>query len=331
MVDPIEVKLDEIDAKIDQIAYSPKYKQTYEIDEMMKKSGGGGAVAGGAAAGGIAAGILILADVLKDAIRNSKIISKSLELVGNALGLLIDLVLLPFLPIIAGGLIMLYQGIIAFGMWWKDVWSTIQKGGIVALLSMGLKFITDTLQTWGQGLLDYLFGKGTVKNPNLALSIGVMAIAKTIFQDLPLAILTGILDLLFGKGSTANLIKAVQLQVNLALGDPLGWLSSVVKGIFQPKTGTQFAISFLLNPTLATAGWLSNFIKACFGGGLTNGITLPAINLPFNFTLGSTPTSTSTQTQHNTILVNGGGNSGGTDIAAEIVNALTSFGSGWFK
>jgi len=123
MVDPIEVKLDEINDKIDQIAYSPKYKSTYEIDEMIKKrsSGGAGGVGAGGILGGVAAGTL-LADAIKNLTKQSKILSNVQQKIGDALGLLIDLVLLPFLPILAGGIIALYNAIvIAGGLWQKLV------------------------------------------------------------------------------------------------------------------------------------------------------------------------------------------------------------------
>jgi phage-related protein len=118
MVDPIEIKLDEIDAKIDQIAYSPKYKATYEIDEMMKKPGAvAGAGAGPTSPLTIAGGIII-ATAIEGLTKQSKILSTVQETIGNALGLLLDLVLLPFLPLLVFGIINLYMAVIALGKAW---------------------------------------------------------------------------------------------------------------------------------------------------------------------------------------------------------------------
>lgn len=85
-----------------------------------KSGGGGGAAIAGALTSplDIATG-LILADALKEMVKNSKILSTFLGTISNLLGLLLDLVLLPFVPILTGAIIALYQGIMIFGNAWN--------------------------------------------------------------------------------------------------------------------------------------------------------------------------------------------------------------------
>jgi len=120
MVDTIEAKLDEIDAKIDQIAYAPKYKPSYEIGEMIKSKPAMGRIdtlIKGLTKNtanltlSVTAGML-LTDVIKKATAQSKILGNLFDTVGKMLGLLIDLVLLPFLPLIVWAILNLYSAIL---------------------------------------------------------------------------------------------------------------------------------------------------------------------------------------------------------------------------
>jgi hypothetical protein len=81
-----------------------------------KPSGGGGGAGGsavgmGAMAGMAAAGVLLLVKALKDALAQSKIANAFLGTLSKLLGLLIDVVLLPFLPLLIGVLLVLTTGI----------------------------------------------------------------------------------------------------------------------------------------------------------------------------------------------------------------------------
>ena len=174
MVDPIEVKLDEIDAKIDQIAYAPKYKPTYEIEEMMKKGGGaGGGLAGaGMVAGATGAVVLELLNVLKDTLKQSKIISTIEDQVGKALGLLLDLVLLPFLPLLALGIRDLYLAVIDLGKVWNE-W--VKKNSLPASLGDPNKSaLTKTIDfvSWVNDLAKAWFNMMTGLIAGTALAVG---------------------------------------------------------------------------------------------------------------------------------------------------------------
>jgi len=95
----------------------------YSIIKGMTSKG----ILGGLAAGGAAGGVLVLADVIKDLTKQSKILTTVQDTVGKALGTLVDLVLLPFLPILIFGLLYLYTAIMWVGKIWND-W--ISKSGV---------------------------------------------------------------------------------------------------------------------------------------------------------------------------------------------------------
>jgi hypothetical protein len=94
---------------------------------MGKPKGGTGALGFGLIAGAAAAGVMILVNVLKSMIKESQIISKFLGTFGKLMGTLIDLVLLPFLPILVYALIGLTTAVLAFGTWWNETITPILK------------------------------------------------------------------------------------------------------------------------------------------------------------------------------------------------------------
>jgi hypothetical protein len=108
-----------------------------------KKGGGLGGGLGGAMAGGAAAaGTFLLVMALKKATDQSKILGVVESSVGKALGLLIDLILLPFLPLIIWSIINLYNAIIAFGISWNAYVGTDPVAALMALNStLGLGFL----------------------------------------------------------------------------------------------------------------------------------------------------------------------------------------------
>jgi hypothetical protein len=105
--------------------------------------------------------ISALTGIIVMAVSNSKIVATVMNTVGKALGLLVDLILMPFLPIIMYVLIKLFGAIIAFGKIWKDIWgSDIVKNFVAGVLALdetirklilgGIGFIVDlALKTAG--------------------------------------------------------------------------------------------------------------------------------------------------------------------------------------
>jgi hypothetical protein len=130
----------------------------YKKQKKQKKGTFEGAeIEAGAVAGGVAAGVLILADVIKDATKQSKILTMIQETIGNMLGLLIDVILIPFLPIIVWAIVNLYNGIMAFKTSWDLLFGEGLAKGLVKLslllMPMGVpaKIVV--------GILDWLFIK----------------------------------------------------------------------------------------------------------------------------------------------------------------------------
>jgi len=94
------------------------------LDQAIKSLTGGsklgGALAAGGAAGLTAAAVMELVNVMKTMVTQSKIASTIQNTIGSALGLLLDLVLLPFLPLLVWGILNLYNVILTVGNLWRD-------------------------------------------------------------------------------------------------------------------------------------------------------------------------------------------------------------------
>jgi hypothetical protein len=92
----------------------------------------------GLAGGLTAGGVMALVDILGTIVGNSKILTTVFQTVAQALGLLLDVVLLPFLPILITGIIWLYQGIMLFYKLWNGIWSSkVIQGVETALTTLG--------------------------------------------------------------------------------------------------------------------------------------------------------------------------------------------------
>ena len=215
----IEAKLDVIEDKIDQIAYEKVApRRSYEISdegkmvsELKQKPGfldsiikgmTSKGILGGIAAGGTAGGVLVLADVIKNLTKQSKILGEIQSSLQKSVSLLVDLVLLPFLPLIVGAIVLFYQGILLFGAWWADVWKTIKEKGLSGLLSLGVKMILTDLKDIENNIVDFFFGTGE-KKKSAALNL----LAR--LEVSPIGILAGIamaiLNLWFGEDRTKEL------------------------------------------------------------------------------------------------------------------------------
>lgn len=114
-----------------------------------------------------------LESTLKEAIDNSKILKTLDEQISNALGLLLDLVLLPFLPLLIGAIVTLYQEIIKFGVWWKDGWKKIEADGIAGLITLSLENSGKELDKWFQGILEWIFGDAPLSKKILDVFSGI--------------------------------------------------------------------------------------------------------------------------------------------------------------
>jgi hypothetical protein len=101
-----------------------RYAEQLGFNKMPKqqKEGGLGALALQGGIMGVAAGLTMkLIDSIDGWVKQSKIVGVFFDTVGKAMGLLVDLILLPFLPVIIFVLIRLFQSVMWFGKLWKDV------------------------------------------------------------------------------------------------------------------------------------------------------------------------------------------------------------------
>ena len=262
MVDPVEIKLDEIEthvlktqADVDRLMRDfskPDYKAAGKaagmgfpeagggggfMDQLAKAMGGKGGALGAGMAGGMAAGgIMALVQIIGEAISNSKILMTVLGTIGQALGLLIDVILLPFLPILTTGIIWLFQGIMLFHKLWSGIWSakTFQNlvKGIEAVSSFLAKGISSYLNTQMK-----FIGEGA---------------------DMVWGVLKWIYDL-----ATSNGIAG--LAITIALG-PVGLLLNWLWNCIKDNETVKFTINFILGAAGDVLTWLMNAV--------TNGIKI---------------------------------------------------------
>lgn len=160
-----------------------------------------------------------LTAVVKEGIDNSKIINTLDKEISRALGLLVDLILLPFLPILIYGIVTLYMAILAFGKWWNDVTSIIKKEGLLGLIKLSLLGAWDAITGIVRAILDYLFGPGEKKPLDLMIS----AMVAGVFD----ALVGWLLDLLFGEGSGKKAAQILEASLNVFMA-ALDWLVSAV-------------------------------------------------------------------------------------------------------
>jgi hypothetical protein len=254
MVDPIEIKLDEIEthviktqADVDRLmrdfSKPEKGKELLGqlpgggggfLDQIIKGiSGKGGIMSAGMAGGMAAGGIMALVQIIGDAISNSKILMTVLGTIGKALGLLIDVILLPFLPILTTGIIWLFQGIMLFYRLWNSIWTS----KIVQNLAAG---ITSLVTSFAKGLAGLL-------TLNIGFANAVASTAWTVIQWL---------WKLFTTNAVANLALSIALG---PVGILLNWLYSIITG---NQTPTMKLLISVGGAALSFLQWLWNTITS---------------------------------------------------------------------
>jgi phage-related protein len=221
------------------------------LDQAIKSLTGGsklgGALAAGGAAGLTAAAVMELVTVLKDMVKNSKIASTVQNQINSALGLLLDLVLLPFLPLLVFGIIQLYSAILGFGNWWKTVWDTIKKEGLIGLVKLGLQWIWDTLVAWEQALLKWLFGEETLGQKVVDLAIAFSTLLGGIFGYIGEKVIGTILDFIFGEGTYDKAKQAVLNILASLIDGGIAIIKPLIEFIFGIGTLTKTLIDFTIN------------------------------------------------------------------------------------
>ena len=346
MVDPIEVKLDEMDAKIDQIAYAPKYKATYEIGELLKSRATGGfldtimrgltgkgalgGIAGGIAAGGAAGGLLVLADAIAGLTKQSKILGDVQANLTKSISLLVDLVLMPFLPLIYGGIIALYSGIVGFGGWWKEVWDTMKKEGLVGMVKLGLSWAYDTLADWLVNLTEWLFSDKPITTKIAEIGLAILDfIGDMHIPGLPGMTIKKILSWIFGDSKETLQAITTSLIVNLIEGG-MKFISRVLDYIFGEGGIGRNTLDFTINLIRGAGDWLWNLIEGIYNVGAEslNKISGGTINLPVS---AGTSSTTSNRTNNGGNLTQNFYGLQPEGLDQQIKDALRQFSGGWLN
>lgn len=161
-----------------------------------------------------------LTGVIGMAVSNSKIVATIMNTVGKALGLLVDLILMPFLPITMWALIRLFQGVMFLGKVWNDF---VKGAGAVLIAS--LVALKDAI-VGGIGLLvGFAVMAGGVIWDFLLWLWNSIAKAGDLFVHLQFEAAGKVFDFL--KWLWDALLLGGQLSFKIALD----WISDKVRGI----------------------------------------------------------------------------------------------------
>jgi phage-related protein len=169
---------------------------------------------------------------MQEAVNNSKILNALDNAIAKALGLLVDVILLPFLPLLTAGIIWLFKEIMEFRVFWMKIWNsqlvkdmaTVFSKGLAALLNL----MIDVPTALAQGtlkILEWLMGLagGII---NLLLTIPEIAIPEALrwlkdFLADPIKTIT--IDLgLIGQEllrTASNTIRNLQKSLGMSVGD----------------------------------------------------------------------------------------------------------------
>jgi hypothetical protein len=125
-------------------------------------------------AAGVTPAVEALTQVLREMLAHSRIMQALDQIIGQTLGLLVDLVLLPFLPILIWVLKGILTEVIAFGKWWNEFWKGDGKELLAALktiagfagdlIKMAIEFSFKPLGAFidlGINFLKWLWGAST--------------------------------------------------------------------------------------------------------------------------------------------------------------------------
>jgi len=207
-------------------------------------------------AAGINPAVTALTTVLEEMLSQSKIITALDKIIGQTLGLLVDLILLPFLPILIWVLKGLLTWVMDFGKWWNDFWKGDGKGLIDGLKTLGEIFAAGLFAAidfsikpigmfveLGIGFLKWLYGASTGASAAV-MEIGMKASGAV--YDL-LVWLWGIAT------AVATIAADILFKIPGAIGDLLGWLWDLGKGAAAFASNLAFNIP---EPVKSILDWL---------------------------------------------------------------------------
>ena len=183
-----------------------------------------------------------LNDLLKGFLGNSKILNVLAGTIAKAMGLLVDVILMPFMPIFTLALLGLFKVIMDFYKWWKAFWESPAGKAMMA----GIKTIADWV---GKGL-NFLFD----------LTIGPLLKGAGVIGDFAYwlwRVATGQTDGIVDIG-----LFLAKLGISELLTDFYTWLDNVIHG---KDTTINFIIKWIEDAAYNLLKWLFNLVTNPIG------------------------------------------------------------------
>jgi hypothetical protein len=243
-----------------------RMSKSFDKQGDKKKDEGylGEAAKAGGVAGAVAGGVLALIGALQDMAKQSAILSTIQETLGKAVGLLIDVILIPFLPIIMWALINVFMAIMEFKKWWDDTIESIKKEGVLGLLKVGISLVGDIIDSalkWAWNMIDKIFFGGELsKSANYKIGVNT----ETSGDDSVWKKISDWLD-----GSDAGKFIKFNLEVYAkSASDLLDWLFSMLGlgGEGADERAKKNFVSVSINASLGFLGEMLQFLYAWITG-----------------------------------------------------------------
>lgn len=214
----------------------------------------------------VSVAIEALGSTIDEAIQQSKIITTLDEQISKALGLLVDLILLPFLPILVGGIIQLYTAIIKFGTEWDSLVKAVKEKGLEAILELVIKGTWDAIESWWSTLMDFLFGSDDEKSASKKKFVDAIF---TFFDDLskvliPVALFVAIMKAVLGEEK----LKVLETSVKLFWEELDKLIDKLIKFVFGMGDTTNDSVELGINTDNFFSGvssLIESILKFIFG------------------------------------------------------------------
>jgi hypothetical protein len=200
-----------------------------------------------------------LAGIIKMALDNSKIIQMFMNTIGKALGLLVDVILMPFLPVISLVLLALFKGIMEFKKMWDSFWVSGPGKTIIdwmkSVLTLGSTELTgQSAEVMIKASEDATWWKNF-------LTVGVKEIAFKIFGTLD-KYFKWIWGLIFGVEEGEQKSPGI---INLAVkfieaADPIAWISAIILALMGHPEGLVRQFTIVANFIAQGDSWVSKYI-----------------------------------------------------------------------
>lgn len=235
----------------------------------------------------VVAAIDALEATLEQAVQQSKIVQTIDREISRALGLLVDLILLPFLPLLVGAILQLYSGIIGFGKWWNDVTSVLKTEGLLGLIRVTLEAGAKIIDGWIENLLKLLFGSDSEKAAAIDGFIrATLDFTKLVFGA---TYLPQLLEYLYG-GSAAKAISDIFATVSVAIKYAMWIVEKIVRFIFDDDVSTARSLyKFAIDLIKGAGGFLWSVVEFIFSS--VDTALKKAIDLKLNLEKGGSSTA----------------------------------------